>query len=146
MKKEIAYAEVYKILSYMDKATVMKIPLEILTMFKEKRDKQYIVRVNPENLSDKNNVSKMAISIMAWLDLEFLSSPNEKEFLIKKYKRNERISEQKKKEIYNKLFDNTVKEQNTNLIVQQENIIANSIFKKIINRIKNFFNRFKNKL
>lgn len=145
MQKEIAYAEVYKILSYMDKKMVMKIPLDILTIFKEKRDKTYIVKVDPKNLSNKNNVSKMAISIMAWLDLEFWASKEEKEFLIKKYKRNEMISEQIKKEKYNKIFDDYGTEQNTDLILQPENEISNSNFEKLINKIKRFFERITNK-
>ena len=55
------------------------------------------------------------------------------------------ISKQIKKEKYNKIFDDYGTEQNTDLILQPENEISNSNFKKLINKIKRFFERITNK-
>ena len=55
---DIAYAEVFETLSYMNKRTVMKIPMEILQYIKDNRNTKYVSEIDPNNIFDINNISK----------------------------------------------------------------------------------------
>lgn len=72
------YSEVYEILSYMDKVTVMKIPIEILETIKNRRDKNYITNIDASDIFNKNNVSEKTIQYLAWLDVNYWESEQEK--------------------------------------------------------------------
>ena len=48
----------FDILKYMDKTTVMKIPVEILETIKSKIDFNYKTNVNPNDLFNEKNISK----------------------------------------------------------------------------------------
>ena len=83
------YQEVYEILSYMDKSTVMKIPLGILEEINEKRDINYISRINPEDLFNELNVARETIVFIAWLDYNYWANDQEKEELYKTFLSNQ---------------------------------------------------------
>lgn len=138
---EIAYAEVFEILSYMDRATVMKIPLEILQYIKDNRNIEYVSRINPNNFFNKENVSDKAREILAWIDLEYLVSDKNKTEKLKRYIDNEKEYQinLNKQYSYDKLFENKTirksKDTEELAIVKKQNI-----FNKILNFIKNIFN------
>ena len=46
----IAYAEVFEILGYMDKELVMKIPIELLQVFKNKRSTTFKSKINKNDI------------------------------------------------------------------------------------------------
>ena len=83
------YQEVYEILSYMDKMTVMKIPLGILEEINEKRDINYITRINPNDLFNELNVERETIVFIAWLDYNYWADDKEKEELYKTFLSNQ---------------------------------------------------------
>ena len=85
----LVYQEVYEILSYMDKSTVMKIPLGILEEINEKRDINYISRINPEDLFNELNVERETIVFIAWLDYNYWANEQEKEELYKTFLSNQ---------------------------------------------------------
>ena len=60
------YKEVYEILSYMDKITVMKIPIEILENIKKKKDNNYITQIDKKDIFNEKNVSKEAIDLLCY--------------------------------------------------------------------------------
>lgn len=139
-ENEIAYSEVFEILSYMDRATVMKIPLEILQYIKDNRNIEYVSRINPNNFFNKENVSDKAREILAWIDLEYLVSDKNKTEKLKRYIDNEKkyrinLNEQYS---YDKLFENKTirksKDTEELAIVKKQNI-----FNRILNFIKNIF-------
>ena len=50
------YEELYEILSLMDKATVMKVPIDILNTIKEHRNPEYQTRIDKNDIYNKMNV------------------------------------------------------------------------------------------
>lgn len=109
---DVAYAEVFEILSYMNKKTVMKIPLEVLQYIKENRNITYISKINPNNIFNPKNISKEAKNILACIDLEYLASDESRKEKLKIYKENERKYQEElsKKYKFNDMFDSKDKE------------------------------------
>jgi len=60
------YKELYEILSHMDKATVMKIPINILQTIKDKKDNRYITKINKKDLFNENNVNRETIDLLCY--------------------------------------------------------------------------------
>ena len=129
------FSEVYEILSYMDKATVMKIPTEILINIKNRRNINYKSKINPEDIFNKNNISEDTINILAWLDVNYWIDKEKKKQLIKNY--------YSKTKTYN-MFENKKPTQSINVtgIISNNNrdLIknekTNNFFRRVINFIK----------
>ena len=68
------YEELYEVLRYMDKPTVMKIPESILRNILEKRNKEFETRIDKNDLFKEENMSKEAVDILCWLEYKFLMS------------------------------------------------------------------------
>lgn len=81
----IIYAEVYDMLKFMDKSTVMKIPVEILEYIKENRDVNFESDVDPDDIFNKNNIQPESLNLMAWLDLNYWADDKAKKELRKIY-------------------------------------------------------------
>ena len=90
MATATSYSEVFEILKMMGKDNVEKIPLNILEKIDNLRDKNYEVKINPEIPLEQQKISRNALSIIAWLNLEYLSTTEEKEVLTQIYKLNDR--------------------------------------------------------
>ena len=129
------YAEVYKILSYMDKMTVMKIPIELLKIIKNNRNENYKTLVDKNDIFNMKNISDETRHVLAWLDVNYWMS-EEKEKHLKEiyYKKqtflynSEDIFENKRSEKVDQLANNT------KIVEYKESIVI-----KIINKIKNIF-------
>lgn len=102
------YSEVYEILSYMDKSTVMKIPSEILEKIKEKRNKFYISNIDPNDIFNSQNVKKQTIDVLVCLDVNFWMTDEKKKKLKEKYYRKNILQQ----EMYN--ADNIFKKSKNN--------------------------------
>ena len=87
---QIAYAEVMQVLKYFDRNLVMKIPIELLEYFKEHQKKDLIVNIDKEDIFNKNNISKDALALLAYIDLEYWADEEEKCELKKMYMENEK--------------------------------------------------------
>lgn len=144
----IAYAEVYEILSFMEQKYVDMIPLKLLELFKEEKEKEYKPNINPTIPLDEQNLQKKTLSILAMLNLNYwCEDENEKKELIALYAENDKRKEEELREKYNpdNLFkkkeqiveDNEIKQENRQLIEYKEQ----NIFKKILNKIMNFFKK-----
>lgn len=141
---EIACTEVFEILSYMNRETVMKIPFEILSIIKENRNINYVSKIDKNDMFNPNNLSEDAISILSWLDLEYLASNESKEEKLKIYQENEELYQQKLKEKYNadKLFKNYEQydyKVNDEICIEQNNKMIkykNNIFFRIYKIIR----------
>ena len=138
---DIAYAEVFEILSYMKKETVMKIPLEVLEYIRNNRNTKYISRIDPNNIFNKENISYETRTILAWIDLKYWASEESKKEKLKIYKENERKYQEKLKEKYssNDIFNNSsdstsIKnlEENLNMVEYKECKWYKKIFLKIL--------------
>ena len=85
MKNKIVYAEVYEILRLMNKATVMKIPVEVLEFIKNNRDKNYETHIDPDDIFNSNNIQPESLNLLSWLDMEFWADDETKKRLRKIY-------------------------------------------------------------
>ena len=61
------YAEVYEILSYMDKMTVMKVPIELLKIIKNNKNENYKTLVDKNDIFNMKNISDETRHVLAWL-------------------------------------------------------------------------------
>lgn len=73
-----SYEEVYKILSYMNKAKVMKIPEEILKTINNNRNPSFKTKINKNDIFNESNVSKEAIDILCYLEYHYWMDSNRK--------------------------------------------------------------------
>lgn len=136
------YEELYEVLRYMDKPTVMKIPESILRNILEKRNKEFETRIDKNDLFKEENMSKEAVDILCWLEYKFLMSEENKKEI-------DKIKNRKLKEMENKNYDlnNLFKKKeiaeahinNIQLIEKKEK----SWLKKILDNIIKFFARKK---
>lgn len=94
------YEEVYKVLSYMDKITVMKIPNSILKKIKDNRNVDYKTKINKNDIFNEQNLSKEAVDLLCWLDYKYLMD-NERKYSIDKKIKEINSEQEKKREQYN---------------------------------------------
>ena len=136
-----SYAEVMQVLKYFDRSQVMKIPIEIIEYFKENQDENYISKIDKEDIFNKNNISRKALAILAYLNLTYWADEEEKKELLNTYRKNE----------YSRTYNNDIftsknvkdvtdieKDENASKNVQMIEY-KESKFKKLINKIKAFF-------
>ena len=143
-----AYAEVDTILNLMDEKYIKEIPEKLRKMFKEKRAKAYNKNIVLDKPLEEQNLNKETLSILAVLNYNYWCKDEErKKQLINLYSKNENIYQEELREKYNP--DNIFKKQVQGTSIE-ENIIKDgvamveykeSMFKRIINKIKSIFNR-----
>ena len=142
-----AYAEVDKILSFMDTTYVEKIPKKMRDLFRNEKLQNYEPNIDPKISLDEQNLQKKTYAILAMLNLNYwCKDEEEKKELIKLYAENDRKREDELREKYNpdNIFKNKQKENisnteetNTSLIEYKES----NFFKKIISKIMSLFKR-----
>ena len=145
-----ACTEVSIILSYLDKDEYSKIPLDVIEAIEENKNKEYDFKYD-ENIDLKQQ--KLLVetkAILFNLFRDYLSTPEQKEKIIKMQKEERQKLEEKKMLKYNvnDIFKKDVQnekenenegfdKENTALIeIKNENFII-----RIINKIKNFLKR-----
>lgn len=139
-----AYSEVCAVLENMPNEYISKIPKKIIKLFETERLTNYEPNINKSNPLDKNKLSKKAMVIIAMLNYQYWC-PNKKvkDDLYKTYLSNNDKYQREMEKKYS--VDNLFK--NKNNITQVDNEIENvamveykeSIFRRIINKIKNIF-------
>ena len=138
------YEEVYEILSYMDKVTVMKIPENILHTIINRRNINFKTKIDKNNIFDEKNVSKETVDFICLLDYNFLMNDDRRKEIDRiRIEKNNKIELEKKlkynPDIFNTKEDKRVvqqKQETVQMVKYKENI-----FKGIINKIKRFFLR-----
>lgn len=68
-----SYKELYEILSYMDKLTVMKIPIKTLQEIKRKKDNNFVTRVDKYDIFNEKNVNTETIDMLCYFYKEYWS-------------------------------------------------------------------------
>lgn len=132
------YAEVFEILSYMNKSVVMKIPIEILESINRKRNRSYISKIDRNDIFNTNNINNDTVKILSWIDVNFWMDENKKEDL-KRLARERSISK------YTIEIKDIFKEENKKINEEGYKgslikVKKESIIKKIINKVKKFLN------
>ncbi len=104
MPIEDVYEELYEVLSNMDKATVMKIPEDILNKIITQRNTTFKTSIDEDDLFNENNISKAAMDLLCWIDYNYWASPERKK-AVDDIKQRDILS---KNEAFdrNKIFDN----------------------------------------
>ena len=130
------YAEVYEILEALGSEYKEKLPIKLYEYIVNNRNVDYICYLDTENLN-ASKIMPETIEFISYLNLMYwCDDESEKQRLISIYQKNEdRINEEAKKKLN---FNNTnyvINENNKDVIVYKKE----SILKKIINKIVNFF-------
>lgn len=146
-----AYTEIYEILSYMPINYIRKLPKELLSLFEQKRNKDYKYCINTEKKINEQEMLIETKSILAILYRDFWSTPEKKEIILQKEKIERDAYQNELREKYNP--DNIFKNSSKSKYITQDNDsndkafnnnvamveYKESIFKKIINKIKSIF-------
>ena len=143
---KIACAEVLEIISYIPFIDYIKIPIKKLQLFKKYAKDEIDFSYNPELSLEEQNVSEKAKTIIALLYRDYWATPLQKEKIIAKEQNDRQKFDQEKREKYSSenLFENRQKsvqndyaKENTMAMVEYKE----SIFRRIINKIKEIFHR-----
>ena len=139
-KQKNAYTEVYEIIEQLNEEEYNKIPSEVIKAIEENRNTEYEFELDEDiELKDQELLPETK-AILFNLFRDYLSTPEQKEKIIKMQAEERLKNEQKKQEQYNSdVFVNKqkkqpIKEEHTELIEYKENI-----FKRILNKIRQFF-------
>ena len=105
----MAYTEVDRILNLMDEQYQKKIPEKLRKLISESKLNDYDVIINPKIPLKEQKISRKALSILAVLNYNYWCvGESKKQKLIEKYIKNEKIKQEKLRELYNpdNLFNN----------------------------------------
>lgn len=139
-KYKNAYTEVYAILEQLDEEEYNQIPSEVITAIRENRNTYYEFELDEELELKEQELLPETKAILFNIFRDYLSTPEQKEKIIKMQAEERLKNEQKKAKQYNSdLFANkqkvqSVEREHTELIKYKENI-----FKRIFNKIRQFF-------
>lgn len=146
-----AYTEIYEILNYMPISYIRKLPIELLNLFEQNRNKEYKYCVNIDKKLNEQEMLTETKSILTVLYRDYWATPEKKATIIQKEKIERELYQNELRQKYNPddIFKNNNKPKN--VIIDddsKDNVFSNnttiveykeSIFRKIINRIKNIF-------
>ena len=137
-----AYAEVLQILKHISIDEYNKVPKEKIELFEKYYNKKFDFKYNPHQTLQEQNVSKIARTIIAILFRDYWATDEQrKQILLEE-------DEEKRKKLQKYSADNLFKSSNK-VTIKDETISNNmsiveykdSIFKKLINKIKKFFEK-----
>lgn len=137
LTKEVKYSvsEVLDVLKHMDEDDIDKIPLNVIKNLNANKDEDYVSTIDFKKSLSESKISHNALSMLAYIYREYLCNDSEK-MEYDKMLYNNQIKHEENFDTQS-LFQNkkTVAE-NTDLPV---NIVHESFFRKILNKIKKFF-------
>lgn len=147
LDKKEAYYEIIEILKFMDKEYVKKLPKKLVTFFKENCAENYSFSINSQIPLKEQKLKEETRAILAMLNLNYWATDEHKQELLQLYSQNEKVYQEELREKYN--YDNLFKNKNNDTIKEKEDSVENlamvsykeSLFTKIVNRIKKLFKR-----
>ncbi len=145
-KYAIAYSEVLEILKYIPVNNYNKIPKEKIELFETNASREYTFNYDPNKTLEEQNVSKIAQGIIILLFRDYWATEFQKNKIIAKQNYDRMKLEEEKKQKYNvDIFQNKNNyNHKPNIENTKEVTVVNhkeSIFRKIINKIKNIFSK-----
>ena len=134
-----AYTEVLEILKYLPKSDYEKIPKKEIEFYKNNCDKEYQFSINENLPLNEQNISKKTNAVLVSIFKNYIATEIQKEKLKMILKDNLYQDEQIKQDTYdvNNIFPKKEIYEETQSLVQYKE----SIFRKIINKIKNIFRK-----
>ena len=150
MKKDeysIAYAEVLHYLKGIRKKQIMLIPKGLIEYFKANKSQTYKCNFDYNKPLNEIEISDKAKGIIGMICLNYWSnSNNEKKIFLEKIEENEKIYQKELNEKYS--YDNIFKKSNKDKDLENEEKLLDleptkkvKLFEKIINRLKQYFNK-----
>lgn len=150
MKKDeysIAYAEVLHYLKGIRKKQIMLIPKGLIEYFKANKSQTYKCNFDYNKPLNEIEISDKAKGIIGMICLNYWSnSNNEKKIFLEKIEENEKIYQKELNEKYS--YDNIFKKSNKDKDLENEEKLLNleptkkvKLFEKIINKLKQYFNK-----
>ena len=138
--------EVDEILNYLSEEDLLKIPEEVRNIIKENKDKEYFWKYDETKPLKEQDVSRDTIAFLSYLNIEYLLNEKQKEFMQQLHELNEKKLEEAKVEKYGveDLFKRNKPQQEEIRETEQELSLVEykeSLFTKVISKIKNFFAR-----
>lgn len=138
-----AFAEVLKVLNYVDKNLTNKIPNRFIDFLEENKDPNYIVKIDFTNDNWENTIKEETQAILALIYRDYIVSPEKRKELIAEETNVQQRIENEIREKYNpdNIFSKLKQEE-----IIEDSIVNNevammkykeSIFKKIVNKFKN---------
>ena len=145
-KYAVAYSEVLEILKHIPIEDYKKIPKNEIELFEAYSDHNYIFNYDTSKTLKEQNVSDITKAIIILLFRDYWATEIQRNKIIAKQNYDRMKLEEKKKEKYNvDIFKNRNNDkQKQNIEDTKEFMIVkykDSIFKRIINKIKTIFNR-----
>ncbi len=142
-----AYTEVYTILQELNEDEYNKIPPEVIEAIKNNRNEEYEFELDEDLELKEQSLLPETKAILFNLFRDYLSTPEQKQKIVKMQNEERKKNELKKKQMYDtNIFANMKKE--SSVQVEQENTqiveYKENIFKKILNKIKRFFAYIRN--
>ncbi len=149
MITDITYAEVASFLNVLDRKYLEKIPKKFREIINKNKKTNYEIEYDLTKPLYEQNISREAVSIIALMHLNYwCSNEQEKKQLMQLFNDISRKKEEEKQKLYSteNLFNNRQNvETNTEIKEAANNIqmveYKESIFKKVMNWIKNIFNK-----
>ena len=140
--------EVDEILNYLSEEDLMKIPEDVRQLIKENKDKEYTWQYDETKPLKDQNVSRDTIAFLSYLNMEYLLNEKQKQYMKQLHELNEKKLEEEKAEKYktDDLFKRNKMQQEERIEteqVQEQALVEykESLFAKIVNKIKSFFRR-----
>lgn len=137
--------EVDEILKYLSTEDLLKIPEEVRNTIKENKDKEYFWKYDETKPLKEQDVSRDTIAILSYLNMEYLLNEKQKEYMERLHESNERELEEAKVEKYSvdDLFKRKKTQNEETEPIQEQALVEykESIFTKLIKRIKKFFHK-----
>lgn len=137
-----AFKEVYVILDSLVEEDYKKIPPELIENIYRNMNQDYKYELDEEQELSTQKMLPETKAILFNIFRDYLSTEEQKQKIIRMQKEERQKNELKKKEQYNTdVFANKEKTNNPEIQKEQVSLIKykESIFKKIINKIKNIF-------
>lgn len=136
-----AYTELNCLLEYLPKNYYSKIPPKFIELIKSKSHDKYKIVVNPEKNLNEHNISRKTRVLLAILKYNYwCESDSDREELRNIFNENEKKYQEELREKYNP--NNIFKKNSTDEEDKQPKDLIEykeSVFKKILDRILNFF-------
>ena len=135
-------SEVYCLLNYFPKGYIDKLPKKLLDLIKQNSNSKYFIEVDTTKPLEEQNISEETKNTLIVFKYNYWSGESEKQRIIKQLKENEKKYQETLREKYNP--DNIFSKKQNNIIKPENNQTQlieykQSIFRKILDRIKEFF-------
>lgn len=134
------YTEVYVILQTLGDEYITKIPNKLYEHIENQRNKKSVLEIDISKGIEDQEISEQATDFIAYLNLQYWASEEEKNKLLEEYRQNDVKYEKELNERYNpdKLFKKQ-KKQNYQNDCQEMVVYKENIFSRIIKFLKRKF-------